>query len=54
MVSSQLRRPDRNTLKPLHNVVLRADIVYVLTEVQTQYGIIGVKVWICNGESARK
>jgi|TARA_B100000929_G_scaffold132395_1_gene104899 small subunit ribosomal protein S3 len=37
---------------PLHT--LRADIDYVLTEVQTQYGIIGVKVWICNGESARK
>ena len=27
---------------------------YVLTEAQTQYGIIGIKVWICNGESSRK
>ena len=33
---------------PLHT--LRADIDYVLTEVQTQYGIIGVKVWIFKGE----
>ena len=32
---------------PLHT--LRADIDYVLTEAQTQYGIIGIKVWICNG-----
>jgi len=32
---------------------LRADIDYVLTEVSTQYGIIGIKVWICNGESSR-
>ena len=36
---------------PLHT--LRADIDYVLTEVSTQYGIIGIKVWICNGESSR-
>jgi small subunit ribosomal protein S3 len=36
---------------PLHT--LRAEIDYVLTEVQTQYGIIGVKVWICKGESTR-
>ena len=32
---------------------LRADIDYVLTEAQTQYGIIGIKVWICNGESVK-
>ncbi len=30
---------------PLHT--LRADIDYALTEAQTAYGIIGVKVWIC-------
>ena len=36
---------------PLHT--LRADIDYVLTEAYTQYGIIGIKVWICNGESAK-
>jgi small subunit ribosomal protein S3 len=36
---------------PLHT--LRADIDYVLTEAHTQYGIIGIKVWICNGESTR-
>jgi len=36
---------------PLHT--LRADIDYALTESHTQYGIIGIKVWICNGESSR-
>ena len=36
---------------PLHT--LRADIDYVLTEAFTQYGIIGIKVWICNGESGK-
>jgi len=25
----------------------------VLTEVPTQYGIIGIKVWICKGESSK-
>lgn len=33
---------------PLHT--LRADINYALTEAQTAYGVIGIKVWICNGE----
>ncbi|GAA4826666.1 30S ribosomal protein S3 [Algivirga pacifica] len=33
---------------PLHT--LRADIDYALTEAQTVYGIIGVKVWIFKGE----
>lgn len=32
---------------PLHT--LRADIDYALTEAQTTYGVIGIKVWICNG-----
>jgi small subunit ribosomal protein S3 len=32
---------------PLHT--LRADIDYALTEAHTSYGIIGIKVWICNG-----
>ncbi|MFQ6612053.1 MAG: 30S ribosomal protein S3 [Fidelibacterota bacterium] len=36
---------------PLHT--LRADIDYALTEANTQYGVIGIKVWICNGESTR-
>ena len=31
---------------PLHT--LRADIDYALTEAHTQYGVIGIKVWICN------
>ncbi len=35
---------------PLHT--LRADIDYALTEATTAYGIIGIKVWICHGESA--
>lgn len=33
---------------PLHT--FRADIDYSLKEALTVYGIIGVKVWICNGE----
>jgi small subunit ribosomal protein S3 len=33
---------------PLHT--LRADIDYALSEAQTVYGKIGVKVWICKGE----
>ncbi len=33
---------------PLHT--LRADIDYALTEAFTTYGVIGIKVWICNGE----
>ena len=36
---------------PLHT--LRADIDYALTEAQTQYGVIGIKVWICNGQFSR-
>jgi small subunit ribosomal protein S3 len=33
---------------PLHT--LRADIDYALAEANTKVGVIGVKVWICNGE----
>jgi small subunit ribosomal protein S3 len=33
---------------PLHT--LRADVDYALAEASTTYGIIGVKVWIFNGE----
>lgn len=42
----------RETLRdgrvPLHT--LRADIDYALTEANTTYGIIGIKVWIYHGE----
>jgi small subunit ribosomal protein S3 len=31
---------------PLHT--LRANIDYALTEAKTKYGVIGIKVWICN------
>jgi small subunit ribosomal protein S3 len=34
---------------PLHT--LRSDIDYGFAEAKTTYGIIGVKVWICKGES---
>ena len=34
---------------PLHT--LRSDIDYALVEAHTTYGVIGVKVWICNGEA---
>ena len=30
---------------PLHT--FRADIDYALSEALTQYGLIGIKVWIC-------
>jgi small subunit ribosomal protein S3 len=33
---------------PLHT--LRANIDYALAEALTKVGLIGVKVWICNGE----
>ncbi len=33
---------------PLHT--LRADIDYALSEALTKVGLVGVKVWICNGE----
>ncbi len=33
---------------PLHT--LRADIDYSLAEAHTKVGVIGIKVWICNGE----
>lgn len=37
---------------PLHT--LRANIDYGFAEAQTVYGKIGVKVWVCKGERARK
>ncbi len=37
---------------PLHT--LRADIDYGFTEAKTTYGVIGVKVWIFNGEIIEK
>ena len=37
---------------PLHT--LRADIDYALGEAHTKVGLIGIKVWICNGEVYRK
>jgi small subunit ribosomal protein S3 len=33
---------------PLHT--LRADIDYALAEANTKVGVLGIKVWICNGE----
>ena len=32
---------------------LRSDIDFAITEARTTYGIIGIKVWICNGESGK-
>ena len=37
---------------PLHT--LRADIDYALVEAPTTYGVIGIKVWICNGFNKAK
>ena len=36
---------------PLHT--FRADIDYALAEAHTKVGLIGIKVWICNGEVLR-
>ena len=33
---------------PLHT--FRADIDYALAEAHTKVGVLGIKVWICNGE----
>jgi ribosomal protein S3 len=33
-----------------HFIHLRADIDYALGEALTKVGLIGIKVWICNGE----
>ena len=33
---------------------LRSDIDYALYEAKTTFGILGVKVWICNGEILAK
>lgn len=33
---------------PLHT--LRANIDYALAEANTTYGVLGIKVWVCNGE----
>lgn len=33
---------------PLHTI--RADIDYALAEAHTKVGVLGIKVWICNGE----
>ena len=47
-----LKWPVANLIKrvriPLHT--LRADIDYALAEAHTKVGLLGVKVWICNGE----
>ena len=45
MARSEMYKDGRT---PLHT--FRADIDYDLAEAQTQYGLIGVKVWICRGE----
>ena len=33
-----------------HYIHFRADIDYALAEAHTQYGVLGIKVWICRGE----
>ena len=45
MARSEMYKDGRT---PLHT--FRADIDYDLAEAQTQYGLIGIKVWICRGE----
>ena len=45
MARSELYKEGRT---PLHT--LRADIDYALAEAHTKVGVLGIKVWICNGE----
>ena len=45
MARSEMMKDGRT---PLHT--FRADIDYALAEAHTQYGVIGIKVWICRGE----
>ena len=45
MARSEMMKDGRT---PLHT--FRADIDYSLAEAHTQYGVIGIKVWICRGE----
>ena len=45
MARSEMYKDGRT---PLHT--FRADIDYSLSEALTQYGLIGIKVWICRGE----
>lgn len=45
MARSELFKEGRT---PLHT--FRADIDYALAEANTKVGVLGVKVWICNGE----
>jgi len=45
MARSEMYKDGRT---PLHT--FRADIDYALSEAHTQYGVIGIKVWICRGE----
>ena len=49
MARSELFKEGRT---PLHT--FRSDIDYFLAEAQMSYGKLGIKVWICNGESSRK
>ena len=45
MARSEMYKDGRTTLH-----TFRADIDYALGEALTQYGLIGIKVWICRGE----
>jgi small subunit ribosomal protein S3 len=45
MARSELYKEGRT---PLHT--FRADIDYALAESHTKVGVLGIKVWICNGE----
>ena len=45
MARSEMYKDGRTQLH-----TFRADIDYALAEALTQYGLIGIKVWICRGE----
>ena len=50
LAGAEIARAERYSEGNIPLQTLRADIDYGFAEAHTTYGIIGVKVWICNGE----
>ena len=54
LAGAEIARAERYSEGNIPLQTLRADIDYGFAEAHTTYGLIGVKVWICNGEILRK
>ena len=50
LAGAEIARAERYSEGNIPLQTLRADIDYGFAEAHTTYGLIGVKVWICNGE----